>query len=1608
MALRGGEHAVTLMGGADAPSVAPSPRFHPDAVWRGTRALKVNHKRGGPATYRTFQVLRSKDRDSTRAARKEDAVREARGQGAKPRGLFAALARHGEPRTEKEVAMVRYALGQHGFSLVWTDPAVQDKSVWLRPGVQVRSGVCTPAMERHVLRPEGRDTDPSCCVSLITSERTVDIVFDEPAEAAAWATGRGRHAVVAAMIASFVGTGPGSGPGLLSPAKRKLGRAGPECARAFLVAVRHGHAKAASELLYLAKRTKSVAQLLSLEDDRESNRTPLLLAAARLHTDVVSALLGVGARPTVVDADGRSALHLCCRALASQQQREFRRASSPLRGTCEGGSGALPLPSASGPTFETSEDAEGLLLHADAGAAGVVIALRESMQDSWSSWLELVAAADVAGDSALHIAAKHNLTDCCLHMTEGAAEYLAITDAGERTPADVAERAGHLELAGVLRSFAPPLESQPSPSRAVGAGHCAVAPFGDVAAGSGDGGVGQGSWPLASGGEQAPAAASEEYTETDAVLGSDGYWRKDGYVWTGTGWEYDQHGPPPEDCAPSHWQAGAAGAAAHTEAAGPSAPVQEASLPHQPQAASADTWTQEWATFPDGKQRPYYVNASTGEASWEHPSSRAGARAVVVVTHSGASDFHVPAGAGPRMAHVGAAGTTAAAAPAPAGPSADDPALARFKRMLKMGVPAGAVRAKLVGEEGMSEEAADRALEVLSEQPAASGKAAAETTAAAAPAPAGPSADDPALARFKRMLKMGVPAGAVRAKLVGEEGMSEEAADRALEVLSEQPAASGKAAAETTAAAAPAPAGPSADDPALARFKRMLKMGVPAGAVRAKLVGEEGMSEEAADRALEVLSEQPAASGKAAAETTAAAAPAPAGPSADDPALARFKRMLKMGVPAGAVRAKLVGEEGMSEEAADRALEVLSGQPAASGKAAAETTAAVAPAPAGPSADDPALARFKRMLKMGVPAGAVRAKLVGEEGMSEEAADRALEVLSGQASGSGAPAASGGTLAAEQPSQPRPPTLAELADDPVLGRFAKMNRMGVPALAVQAKMKETGLSEDQQRPLLQAMGLAGAVTGAAPPRKGVPPPRPPTAAERAVAEGRRLRALHWETVNQMPAQLLEKSVFAQVAGEAEAEESPKLGQDDLEELACLFAVAGKPKATGFAAKGAGARAGGRKGAGGPAAKAGASRLDAKRVNNVAIGLAQFRKLTPPKRPPTAAPGGPAPPAFRFAYQRALLAAILRGDEAAVPPARLEPLTVLMPSAAEAKAVSAPPLVPDQLAEADLFMWRCTLVPRLPAKLRALVTLHQAAAAAAEGVASCRTLTSACGAITGSAGLRKLVGLVLAVGNAMNRGTAKGDAVGFRLDALLKLRSTKAGDGKTTLLDYVTTTLLRQDEEVAQGVAAALAEADGGRRVLLSELRSRSQQLRADVRAAQTEADREEADVAKAEAEAEAAASSAAAKPGADSADAAAPGPAAATPPPAGGDPMAALLASIRSRGARKGAGSAGAGKPKAQGAASRFPYELPTLADRRAFPGVVRAKLPAAIAEAERLEASVKEAEEAAVTLAEFFAEDPASTTPEHVLSVLASFAAMYRASLATAMRKARAAAKRQ
>ena len=49
----------------------------------------------------------------------------------------------------------------------------------------------------------------------------------------------------------------------------------------------------------------------------------------------------------------------------------------------------------------------------------------------------------------------------------------------------------------------------------------------------------------------------------------------------------------------------------------------------------------------------------------------------------------------------------------------------------------------------------------------------------------------------------------------------------------------------------------------------------------------------------------------------------------------------------------------------------------------------------------------------------------------------------------------------------------------------------------------------------------------------------------------------------------------------------------------------------------------------------------------------------------------------------------------------------------------------------------------------------------------------------------LLQVVLSIGNALNGGTAKGNAPGFKLSTLLKLAELKAADKKTTLLHYTT-------------------------------------------------------------------------------------------------------------------------------------------------------------------------------------------------------------------------------
>jgi len=72
---------------------------------------------------------------------------------------------------------------------------------------------------------------------------------------------------------------------------------------------------------------------------------------------------------------------------------------------------------------------------------------------------------------------------------------------------------------------------------------------------------------------------------------------------------------------------------------------------------------------------------------------------------------------------------------------------------------------------------------------------------------------------------------------------------------------------------------------------------------------------------------------------------------------------------------------------------------------------------------------------------------------------------------------------------------------------------------------------------------------------------------------------------------------------------------------------------------------------------------------------------------------------------------------------------------------------------------------------------------------------ACQEIRGSRKLAKVLEYVLALGNALNRGTSRGKASGFKLDGLLKFMNTKGTDGKTTLLHYLVATIASQSPDL---------------------------------------------------------------------------------------------------------------------------------------------------------------------------------------------------------------------
>jgi hypothetical protein len=1436
-----------------------------DCVFYPTVAWKINFRWGSSLSPRTFQVIRSMDRLSTQLARRKEAIEQ------RKLGRPVAASRRGF-----EVG------GDRCLSLVWAAEGVNEKSIALgAPGVHIVRGHVTQAVLRALKGRHASRIPMDCCVSVVADSRTVDMVFNSSQEATQWYHGlqrairtargdsdvpapvdafaspsalerpktpsttfhaRNRRARELARLQSTVSkaqraaqleelrtllsqgvdplapTGKGKrGDSLLTAACRRGntplveatvtwllsgGASAPldrprvdlsstqakvACRQAVRAAVKHGRNGCLKLLMRLASHMGVRDVVLSAHDEDERGRSLLLLAAARQHNDVVRTLGGLGAiAASDRDADGSSALHLCCGVndapCLSVIHAAF--ASDPASSKTSGAGGAGEAMDAAGRPGSASWEAA--LGAVDEACASLVEAVLERVSSDGDRE-ELVNSVDTAGRCPLHLASSSGLQQTCEVLVTHGADCGVLDHLG-RSPQDCAARGGFSALAKFLRELSGPPSSV-----------------------------------------KRPRAREEPGDMGSAVLGEDGWWRLDGWIWTDDGWQPDEAEPAPS----------ATGAA-------PKSP-QWVSTGSSPAPVMVGEWQIQWTTLEDGMQYPWYVHLPTGQSQWEVPNPEI-ARIMNQPWSNSVPSSPLPTK--PSLATPPAAPSSVARPSTPPSPCTPPP----------------------LEPEG-----------VAPPPPPPSAKPPPPTSRAMVPPPVlpSPSRGRPVVVQHGAADAASLPAASATRHAFDSTMTSIASMSVAAPVVPSTPAA-------PVAPVAPAaPAAPAALDESLLKFAKMLKMGVPAGAVRAKM-SQEGLSGEALENAFAAIS---------------ASLSAPSAPSAPV-------------VPAAPV---------------------------------------VPSTPAAPAALDESLLKFAKMLKMGVPAGAVRAKM-SQEGMSGEALENAFNAVTAEWCEQVPEPSLARNTAKPKPPSKSVPTIASLADDPKLGRFVKMSRVGIPPAAVAAKMATEGLTEVEQMPLLLALGLRTATEDRT------------SSSTTSEAHGPRFRQLHWEPVASENSELVSKSVFGQVAGD-QGPSGASLEADDLETLASLFAISA-PSAQGKAVT--------TKSSSPAKAQATSVRLlDFKRSNNVSIGLAQFKKL---REEPLATN----PHVIGFPYQRALIRSILRADRDAVPLERLETVVEMLPSPQEVTLLAKAPNPPSSFEEAEAFLWRCGLVQRMTNKVRGLVALWQASTVADEVQKEASTLIEACDVVTTSDALKKLVAVVLAVGNAMNRGTAKGGAVAFRLESFLRLGATKAADGKTTLLDYVVQTLMKQDPALPDQAVSHLKAASAARRIPLSELHSRCNTFSLALTACEREASTEMASV-----EREMAASPESSEAPVEEE----------SPVPSGDGGMAAMLAEIRNRGK----------KSKPAVAPRRSPVEeaeAPSFQDRKAFVDAIKSQLPTALAHLERMRASLKRANDAAGELAVFFAEDPSATNPSKVLETLTRFATMLQSSLQAVKRRNRASAK--
>ncbi|KAK6236922.1 hypothetical protein SCA6_012259 [Theobroma cacao] len=150
----------------------------------------------------------------------------------------------------------------------------------------------------------------------------------------------------------------------------------------------------------------------------------------------------------------------------------------------------------------------------------------------------------------------------------------------------------------------------------------------------------------------------------------------------------------------------------------------------------------------------------------------------------------------------------------------------------------------------------------------------------------------------------------------------------------------------------------------------------------------------------------------------------------------------------------------------------------------------------------------------------------------------------------------------------------------------------------------------------------------------------------------------------------------------------------------------------------------------------------------------------------------------------LMSSVLALEDSALDVDQVDNLIKFCPTKEEMEVLKGYTGEKEKLGKCEQFFLELMKVPRVESKLRVFSFKIQFGSQVSDLRCSLNVVNSAAEEIRNSVKLKRIMQTILSLGNALNQGTARGSAVGFRLDSLLKLTETRAQNNKMTLMHYL--------------------------------------------------------------------------------------------------------------------------------------------------------------------------------------------------------------------------------